>query len=133
MSEFLFDLEDPDADEPLTLDAENVFIYVVKKPNEYDYLTSLVQLGEKPDLEYYDPAMATLELSLVEDVDYFDIYYNQFWNRVLQAKANAWAQEYMRNFPDEMTVYYEDDDITVYRLKQNPYELNNFRIARGGA
>ena len=38
------------------------------------------------------------------------------------------AKAYQNYFPDEMTVFYEDDEIVVYRLKQNTYALNNLAI-----
>lgn len=46
----------------------------------------------------------------------------------LMSRMYYWAQAYRKYFPDEMTVFYEDEEIVVYRLKQNTYALNNLAI-----
>jgi len=46
----------------------------------------------------------------------------------LMSRMYYWAQEYMQYFSDEMSVFYEDDEFVVYRLKQDPYALNNLVI-----
>ena len=58
-----------------------------------------------------------------------EFYYVNLQNRqIVMSKAYRWATEYQLYFPNEMTVYYEDDDIVVYRLKQDPYALNNLSM-----
>jgi hypothetical protein len=129
MSDFIFDLEDPLADEPLNFDAENIFIFVVKKANLYGSRSSLVRLGEKADLPAFDPAWAEVDLAVEADGhDNYSIYSNLFLNGVLQAKAYAWAQAYEKNFPAEMSRFYEDDYLLVYHLHQNIYALNDLRL-----
>ena len=121
--------EETEAAAPLSIDAENVFIYVVKKANEYHYLYSLVVLGEDAGLPAFDPAWAAFDLAeIAPGRTTTTIYYDLFLNGVLQAKVDAWAQKYQKHFPAEMRVYYDDDDITVYHLRQNIYELNDLRL-----
>lgn len=47
------------------------------------------------------------------------------------AKAYYWAQEYEKYFKNEMDVYYEDQELIVYRVRQNVYAINNFSIDYG--
>ena len=129
ISDFILDLEFGNPDEPLEIEAENVFLYIVKKPNKYNYITSLVRLGEDPGLPYYDPAWADADLRIEAwDHNSYSIYSDLRLTGVLQAKAEAWAGEFKKNFPAEMSVYYDDEDIMVYRIKQNVYDLNDFRV-----
>lgn len=129
ISDFILDLEFGNPDEPLEMEAENVFLYIIKKPNRYNYITSLARLGEDPGLPYYDPAGADVDLRVEAwDHNSYSIYSDLRLSGVLQAKAEAWAGEFMKNFPKEISVYYDDEDIMVYRIKQNVYDLNDFRI-----
>ncbi len=58
-----------------------------------------------------------------------EFYYANLQNRkIIMAKADLWAKEYKKYFPDEMSVYYEDDDLVVYMLRQDTYVLNNLSI-----
>ncbi|MCL2717746.1 MAG: hypothetical protein FWE14_03080 [Lachnospiraceae bacterium] len=129
MSDFIFDLEDPLADEPLKFDAENLFIFIVKRANLYGSRSSLVRLGEDVDLPVFDPVWAAVDLAVeAEGHNNYSIYSNLYLNGVLQAKAYAWVQAYQKIFPVEMTKYYEDDFLLVYRLHQNIYALNDLRL-----
>ena len=56
-----------------------------------------------------------------------DDYY-KYKRLELMSRMNAWVLSYRKAFPDEMQVFYEDDEIVVYRLKQNTYALNNLAI-----
>ena len=47
------------------------------------------------------------------------------------SKAYFWAERYMQYFPDQMRVYYEDQDVIIYEIKQNMFALNNFAIDYG--
>lgn len=46
----------------------------------------------------------------------------------IMSKAYYWARTYKEYFPQEMRVYYEDEDVVVYEIKQDEYALNNFSI-----
>ncbi|WP_418540610.1 hypothetical protein [Massilistercora timonensis] len=53
-------------------------------------------------------------------------------NRIIvNSRMYYWAQEYQRRFPNEMKVYYEDEDFICYCIEQNEYYLNNFAIDYG--
>jgi hypothetical protein len=58
--------------------------------------------------------------------------YNYIYQRdVIMSKAYYWAEAYKKYFPKEMTVYYEDEEMVVFRIKQNEYALNNFAVDYG--
>ena len=125
MSEFIFELNDI-TDEPLHIDAENIFLFITKRANDYRYI---VFLGEEDELKPLDPKLAEIDFQRAAfGHDKISIYYDVDLNNLMQAKALAWAQEYQTYFPDEMELYYEDEDVIVYRFKQNIYELNDFRM-----
>lgn len=53
-------------------------------------------------------------------------------NRIIvNSRMYYWAQEYQKRFPNELKVYYEDDDFICYFIEQNEYYLNNFAIDYG--
>lgn len=66
--------------------------------------------------------------------EYADLYFGTFrekisaygtlWQRViLNSKVYVWCQKFNAMYPNEMHVYYEDDDLLVYYLKQNQRNL----------
>ncbi len=48
---------------------------------------------------------------------------------VVMSKAYTWAQTYQSYYPDEFQVAYEDDNVIVFWLHQNPYALNNLLLS----
>lgn len=53
-------------------------------------------------------------------------------NRIIvNSRMYYWAKEYQKRFPNELKVYYEDDDFICYYIEQNEYYLNNFAIDYG--
>lgn len=50
---------------------------------------------------------------------------------ILNSRMYYWAEEYQKRFPNELKVYYEDDDFICYYIEQNEYYLNNFAIDYG--
>ncbi len=73
-----------------------------------------------------------LPLPDASNIDTFhkgEFYYLNSHNRnAVMSKAYYWAESYTKYYPDEMTVFYEDLDIIVYRLKQDQYALNNLLL-----
>lgn len=131
---FLMDMNDYDGDTKIYFPSENVFVYAVKRPNLYRD-TDIHQLGTSVTLPEYDPDDVYIDLKTYgakKKGGTWNIYKNPEANRVVQAKLHAWAAEYQKYFPDEMTVFYEDDEIIIYRIKQNVYALNNFAIPYKG-
>lgn len=101
----------------ITINTEYVYFYVEKRP--LDYLHPYAGSGQMVSEE--GAARSTPAGSGIT------VYYGE--NRwVIMSKMYYWAQKFMKLYPDEMTVYYEDDEFVCYRLKQNPYSLYNLAI-----
>lgn len=47
-----------------------------------------------------------------------DDYY-KYQREIIMAKADLWVEDFGRQYPEELTVYYEDSEVVVYRLVQN--------------
>jgi hypothetical protein len=108
---------------------------VEKRPNKYvdTHIQKLDEFELLPMLDESDVYIDIVErFSVRAGEDLFRLYTDYDANRVLQAKAYAWAREYQKYFPNEMTVFYEDEEIIVFNIRQNPYALNNFAIPYAG-
>lgn len=117
--------------EEIMLPTEHVFVYVVKRPNVY-LDTDLQRLGDFTTLPEYNPDDALLDMTDAFARGTLFTYRDYPTNRALQAKAAAWAQEYVQFFSQEMTVFYEDDEILVYHIRQSPYAPNQLGIPYPG-
>ena len=47
---------------------------------------------------------------------------------IVMSRMYYWAQRFRQMYPDDMKVYYEDDNFICYVVKQNDYSLYNFAI-----
>jgi hypothetical protein len=122
--EFLYKQEDYNKDADIYIPTPYVFFIVEKLPiNRYGYgftVEEVRSLNREPISYEYMMDEITGESGQ-------DKYYHEQRPK-LMARISYWAKEYKKLFPDEMTIYYEDDEIIVYRLKQNEYALNNLSI-----
>ena len=50
---------------------------------------------------------------------------------IVMSRMYYWAQAFMKKYPNEMKVYYEDDQFICYRIPQNMYHQYNFAIDYG--
>ncbi len=137
-------LEDRKANLHQYIPTEDIFIYVEKlvlpvyryvdfSYPDYPYKTSTASaVGTPPEGAYITHEDAFQELPMPsknEPRGPTDFYYVDPRNRrVLMAKLYYWANAYMKYYPDEMSIYYEDDKIVVYHLKQDAYALNNLNM-----
>ena len=49
-----------------------------------------------------------------------------FYNReILESRLAIYLREFQKEYPNELNVYYEDDDFICYCLEQNPNRLFN--------
>lgn len=124
LNDFILKQEDWNKDKEIIIPTKYVFIYIEKRPIvQYGYRfyrddKAVVNRG----MVTYEDAKKALDKKN-EDNDNYKEY-----RSILMSKAYYWAQEYKKYFPKEMTVYYEDDELVVYRIVQNEYALNNFSI-----
>lgn len=122
---FLKDMEDYKEGMELYIPTEYVFFYVEKMPIDcYGWYF------EVTDSRLYDRDKIHIEAAIAEIEDFNEENEECYktYRMHLMARMYYWAQEYASYFPDEMTIFYEDDEIVIYRLKQNPYALNNLSI-----
>lgn len=47
------------------------------------------------------------------------------------SKMYYWAEEFRKLFPEDMSIYYEDEEFICYKLVQNTSNLYNLNIDFG--
>lgn len=113
-----------------TLPTEHIFIYVEKKPIEYHQTyfhngprwlgvsknSSIIATEISKDAAREDPKK------------YIDFLWGLYagGRTVLESKAYEWCQDFSKEHPSALDVYYEDEEFICYYLKQNtdkPYNL----------
>lgn len=57
-----------------------------------------------------------------------DAYTNAQNRRILESEMYYWCEEFKKRLPNEIKVYYEDEDLICYMVKQNPEHLYNLGI-----
>lgn len=126
--DFLQGMEDYEEDDEMYIPTQYVFFFVEKISLNY-------ALGEFTDTDAsVSEDWASMALPAKNGLGQY-----QGTNRIIvNSRMYYWAQEYMKRFPNEMKVYYEDDEFICYYIEQNEYYLNNFAIdygynSRGGA
>jgi hypothetical protein len=50
---------------------------------------------------------------------------------ILMSKMYYWAERYQEVYPEDFTVFYEDDEFVCYKLVQNTSFLNNLMVDFG--
>ena len=51
------------------------------------------------------------------------IYSNLDSRTILESKAYEWCRKFESSYPQEMKVYYEDENFCCYIIRQNTYRL----------
>ncbi|MCR4992104.1 MAG: hypothetical protein K6A45_03565 [Lachnospiraceae bacterium] len=120
-----------------TIPTEYIFIYIEKNALErphYHYANGPSWLAE---CKYVTENFASVGSKVSKKTiskDYADLYfgkfpldmsvYNTLWVRVvLFSKAFEWCQKFNAMYPNELHTFYEDEDLLVYYLRQNPRNL----------
>lgn len=118
-------LEKYKKNEEIYIPTQYVFFLIEKRP-VVDYGVAFElgadQLENRPKITVEDAL-----LPLEEEYASKDTYYKQNRSQIM-ARAYYYMQALRSYFPDECNVYYEDDEIIVYRLEQNTYALDNLAI-----
>lgn len=118
--DLLREMEDYEEDAYFACPTKYVYIYIEKVP--LDYYTSWYGSGSTVSEEG-----ASMELPKGDGVD---IYTGE--NRfIVMSRLYYWAEAYERMYPNEMQVFYEDDDFICYEIKQNTSALLNLAINYG--
>lgn len=136
--------------EDYTVAPEYVFIYVEKKPFLYaqpyffegpswlgqgkKYFEEYIKYSEyrKMDPEYDGEFIAShvsaeeAQNNLANMANPWELYRELESRIILESKAYEWCRQFMSRHPDDMKVYYEDEDFICYYLMQDinaPYQL----------
>lgn len=98
-----------------------VYFFVEKKPVDYmkahDKSGSMV--SRESASEYLPDAVSGISIYTAE------------LRLMTMSKMYYWANEYMRLYPNDFSIYYEDNEFICYKLIQNTSNLNNLVIDYG--
>ena len=104
-------------DKRITIPTKNIYIYVEKTP--LNYSVAYDKSGQKVSREG-----AATPLPQYGGI----VSYTGRYRWVVMSKMYYWAQELQKLFPEDVSVYYEDDDFICYKLVQNTSNLYNLNI-----
>lgn len=120
--DFLQSMEHYDADDVMEIPTPYVFFFIEKESLNYIR-------GEWDDS--VDPTVseewASRELPVKSGLE----QYSGTNRIILNSKMYYWMQEYKKRYPNDIKVFYEDDEFICYFMEQNEYYLHNFAIDYG--
>jgi len=130
--------------EDYTLPTEYVFIFVEKKPLQYGqshFFTGPGWLAWEKYPAYYSsyvsqcPDITTSEISreLAEEnrgqlPNSAKAYSNLETRTIVESRLYKWCQDFERLYPNELKIYYEDENFICYYFKQNVMRLYQLAI-----
>lgn len=118
-------------DSPLTNDhiylpTEDIF--VVTETMIDQYYTSIVRRNSHADadiLENHGEPTPELALTELPDPQVLDInsvkMYSYPWRAVVMSKLYYWMEKVKEVYPNEVSVFYQDETVTVYHISQDEY------------
>ncbi len=123
---------------------EYLFFYVEKNPiqyAQYHFFAGPRWLAQKKYSQYYKYSNAVISegsaiksSKISEDVlgepltdmgKASDAYSNLKNRTILESELYFWCQDFKARLPYEIQVYFEDEDVVCYMIKQNPEHLYN--------
>ena len=117
---FLRQLEKIDEDTKILIPTKNIYFFIEKIPLDYSvsYAGSGQSISKKGASQ------------ILPNVGGIRMYQGE--NRwIVMSRMYYWVQAFMKKYPNEMKVYYEDDQFICYRIPQNMYHQYNFAIDYG--
>lgn len=137
--EELLDFVQGVAGERYFLPTEHVFIFVEKRPIEYaeaHFFAGPSWLAierapwwngsQAPNIWASEISRASAEQDIPSLTPPFQNYKDLESRTIIESKAYYWCERFMKLYPHEMSVYYEDDDFICYYFRQeasSPYDL----------
>lgn len=124
-----------------TIPTEYIFIYIEKNVlsrAQYHLASGPKWLAEDKYAPFYEAVASTsVQPDIVRETiseEYANLFfgrfpetamvYNTLWQRtLLNSKAFVWCQKFNAMYPNELHTFYEDDNLLVYYLRQNPRNL----------
>lgn len=117
---FLRQLEKIDENTKILIPTKNIYFFIEKIPLDYSvsYAGSGQSISKKGASQ------------ILPNVGGIRMYQDE--NRwIVMSRMYYWVQAFMKKYPNEMKVYYEDDQFICYRIPQNMYHQYNFAIDYG--
>lgn len=120
--DFLQSMEHYKADDVIEIPTKYVFFYIEKESLNYAY---------KEWKDFIDPTVSEkwADHDLPEESG--TEQYSGTNRIILNSRMYYWMQEYRKRYPDEVKIFYEDDNFVCYFIEQNEYYLHNFAIDYG--
>ena len=122
-----------------TLPTEYIFVYVEKRPIQYaqsHFFTGPDWLAEEKYTSYYTTYFSAgnsinaseisreqAEKEMMTFSKLSQTYSNLDSRTILESKAYEWCRKFEASYPQEMKVYYEDENFCCYMIRQNTYRL----------
>lgn len=120
--DFLRDIEHYDNDTQMLIPTHYVFFFIEKESLNYAIGAWSSDIDPTVSEEWASmPLPPKSELS----------QYNGTNRIILNSRMYYWAQEFMLRYPNELKVFYENDEFVCYFLEQNDYYLYNLAIDYG--
>ena len=94
-----------------------------KYPSYYKYSNAVLSEGDQ--IRHGSISEKLLNQSLAIMGKASDAYSNITNRRILETEMYDWCQEFQMRYPNEIKVYYEDEDFICYVVRQNPDHLYN--------
>ena len=122
-----------------TLPTEYIFVYVEKRPIQYaqshffigpdwlaeekytSYYTTYYSEGNSINASEISREQAEKEMMTFSKLS--QTYSNLDSRTILESKAYEWCRKFEASYPQEMKVYYEDENFCCYIIRQNTYRL----------
>ena len=122
-----------------TLPTEYIFVYVEKRPIQYaqshffigpdwlaeekytSYYTTYFSEGNSINASEISREQAEKEMMTFSKLS--QTYSNLDSRTILESKAYEWCRKFEASYPQEMKVYYEDENFCCYMIRQNTYRL----------
>jgi hypothetical protein len=133
LTDLVFNLAQEEADTTIFIPSDDLFFFVEKRPiTPYRTIWRGLTPYTPPQEEAITREMASVKLDELTFGKRSDLYTVHENRQVIMAKVYFWMEAYRKYFPTEITVFYEDDDLVIYHLRQfDPYALNNLYIDYG--
>ncbi|MCM1540768.1 MAG: hypothetical protein NC121_05845 [Blautia sp.] len=131
-------------EEDYTLPTEYVFLFIEKKPLQYGqshfftgprwlawekypaYYSSYV--SQCPDITVSEISRELAEENMVPLPNSSKVYSNLRTRTVVESRLYEWCRKFEEMYPNELNVYYEDDDFICFYFKQNIMRLYQLAI-----
>ena len=120
LGRMLTDIEKVSSYSKITIPTEKIYFFIEKVPIDYG-----------SDYEGSGQAVSAIGAAKpLPDTNYSSAYQRE--NRwILMSKMYYWAKAFQQQYPNEMYVFYEDDQFICYCLNQDPYCLFNLSLYYG--